>query len=218
MMIPRLAGGLVFALGVLCGQPLDTMLVLETSAGTEHATGLIRPGAFSEDDRAGVAGFLWHAQVLQPLTADRAKLAAGLRRAGFRAGGAVVQSGKVVTPSNTTANLSEALLEACGEFGPGDPAGPNRAIVVVFGSEDPGLRTHLGALRSALAAAKVRLYAVAVQRSDPNAPPMSPRKGLTYPFPVMTTRLLSELAEEFGGRVLQRHWDLKKILAEARRP
>jgi hypothetical protein len=88
----------------------------------------------------------------------------------------------------------------------------------VFGSEDPGLRPQLGALRSTLAAANARLYAIAVQRSDPNAPPLSPRTGLWYPFPVMTARLMSQLADEFGGRVFERNWDLKKILAEARRP
>jgi hypothetical protein len=218
MTIARLACALALSLGVLCGQPLDTMLVLEMSQGTEHATGLIRPGAFSEDDRAGVIGFLRTPQLLQPLTEDRDKLATALQRAGFRSGGAIVQGGRVRTASSTTAGLAAALLRACSEFGPGDPAGRNRAIVVVFGSEDPGLRPQLGALRSTLAAANARLYAIAVQRSDPNAPPLSPRTGLWYPFPVMTARLMSQLADEFGGRVFERNWDLKKILAEARRP
>jgi hypothetical protein len=218
MTIARLAGLLVLSLGVVLGQPLDTMLVLEMSEGSEHATGLIRPRAFAEDDRAGVIGFLRTAEVLQPLTEDRNKLAAALQRAGSRAGGALVQGGKVRTASSVTAGLSTALLRACSELGQEDPAGRNRAILVVFGSEDPGLHTRIGAIRSSLAAAHARLYAIAVQRSDPNAPPLSPRTGVTYPFPVVTTRLMSELVEEFGGRVFERNWDLKKILAAARQP
>jgi hypothetical protein len=34
----------------------------------------------------------------------------------------------------------------------------------------------------------------------------------------MTARLLSQLAQESGGRIFRRNWDLKEILAEARRP
>jgi hypothetical protein len=45
MTILRLAP-FVIALGALCGQPLDIMLVLESSPGTERAIGLIRPRVF----------------------------------------------------------------------------------------------------------------------------------------------------------------------------
>lgn len=204
--------------GALCAQSLDTMLVLETSEGSEHASGLIRPRAFSEDDRAGVVGFLRTPRVLQPLTNDRDKLAAALKRAGFRAGGAVVQGGEIATVSSLTAGLTAALFKACGEFGEPIDGSRKRAILVVFGSDDPSLSSNLGALKATLRTAQVRLYAVAVQRSDPNAPPQSPRTGVNYLFPVMTARLLSELAEETGGLVFERNWDLKKILAGARRP
>jgi hypothetical protein len=223
MAIVRLIAAWAILAGSLYAQSLDTMLVLEMSEGSEHATGLVRPRAFPEDDRAGVIGFLRTAQVLQPLTADRDKLAAALKRAGFRAGGAVVQGGKVGTVSSLTVGLTAALFKACGEFGqPGgeEPAGGGRkrAILVVFGTDDPSLSSNLNALKATLRTAQARLYAVAVQRSDPNAPPQSPRIGVNYPFPVMTARLLSQLAEETGGRVFERHWDFKKILAAAHRP
>lgn len=218
MTLLRLAAGLAVSLGVLCGQPLDTMLVLEMSEGTEHATGLIRPGAFPEDDRAGVVGFLRTAQVLQPLTEDRDKLAAALQRAGFRAGGAIVQGDRVKTASNLSVGVAAALFKACGEVGEGGASERKRAIVVVFGTEDPNLSTHLDALKAMLSAASARLYAVAVQRIDPHESPLSGRTGVSYPFPVTTVQLMSQLAGESGGRVFQRNWDLRKILADARKP
>lgn len=218
MTLPQLACGLVISLGVLCGQPLDTMLVLEMSEGTEHATGLIRPGAFPEDDRAGVIGFLRTAQVLQPLTEDRDRLAAALQRAGFRAGGAIVQGGRVGTASNLTVGLAAALYKACAELGEPGSSERKRAIVVVFGSEDPSLSSHLDALKATLGTANARLYAVVVQRTDPHDSPLSGRNGVSYPPPVLTAQLVSELTAESGGRIFKRNWDLKKLLAEARKP
>jgi hypothetical protein len=222
MALLKLTCVLAISLGIfcaqLCAQPLDTMLVLEMSEGTEHATGLIRPRAFPEDDRAGVVGFLSTAEVFQALTEDRDKLAAALQRAGFRAGGAIVQGGRVATVSNVTAGVGAALFKACGEFGAQAATERKRAIVIVFGSEDPSLGAQLGSLKALLSSAGIRLYAVAVQRIDPHGSPLSPRTGVSYPFPVMTARLLSELAGESGGRIFQRNWDLKKILAEAHRP
>jgi hypothetical protein len=217
MAILRIAVAFGVSLGVLCAQPLDTMLVLEMSEGTEHATGLIRPRAFSENDRAGVIGFLRTPQVLQPLTEDRARLAAALQRAGFRAGGAVVQGGQVSSASNIMVGIAAALFQACAELGePTDRR--KRAIILVFGSDDATLSGNMDSLKATLATAQARLYAIAVQRSDPNVPPLSPRTGVTYPFPVLAAQLLSELAEQSGGRLFKRNWDLKKILAEARKP
>ncbi len=65
MLLARLTCLLLLSLACLRAQPLDIILVLEMSPGTEQAIGLIRERAFQEDDRAGVIGFSRTAQVLQ---------------------------------------------------------------------------------------------------------------------------------------------------------
>ena len=217
----RLACALLISLGSLCAQPLDVMLVLETSLGTERTTGLIHPRVLREDDRAGLIGFHRTAVLLQPLTADREELAAALQRSGARAGIIVGGRGSEPLNSNPAVDLVAALKEACREFGRLESNERKRAVVVFFAGEDPNLTAQLVALGTALSMANARLYGVVVQRVDAPGPPGIPRTGpaqLPAPAPLMTARLLSQLAEESGGRIFRRNWDLKEILAEARKP
>jgi hypothetical protein len=214
----KLICALSICLGVLRAEPLDTILVLEMSEGTEHATDRIRPRAFPEDDRAAVIGFLRSPQLLQPLTEDHDRLAAALRRAGARAGGAIVQAGKVSSASGVTAGVGAALHEALSQFSQDAPSDRRRAVLIIFGTEDPSLGARLDTLKAALSNVHARLYAVAVHRIDPRQTPLNPRPGVNYPFPTRTAQLLSELAAASGGRVYKRNWTLKEVLAEARRP
>ncbi|MEX2264130.1 MAG: hypothetical protein WD696_19410 [Bryobacteraceae bacterium] len=214
MTVLRLVCVSLLSLGVLCGQPLDSMLVLETSPGTEHTTGLIHPRAFEGAGRAGVIGFQRTARVLLPLTEDRDELADALQRAGVRVG---VGMGGVQINSNLTVDLVAALKQACGEFGRDDSTERKRAVIVFFGSEDPNLSANLDTLKAALSGADARLYGIAVQRVAGRETPVD-RWTRTYPFPAITARLMSELAEESGGKIFKSTWDLRKILAAARKP
>ncbi len=193
------------------------MLVLDTSPGTEEAIGLIHPRAFQEADRAGVIGVRKTAQVLQPLTEDRDGLAAALQRAGIRVG---VTAGAVQLNNNLAIDLVAALNKACAEFARRGSASRKRVIVVLFGTEDPNLRSHLDALEASLKAADARLYAIMTPRIGPQQarpfPSRIPNTG-AYLTPVVTAGHLSELAASSGGRIFRRNWDLKEILEEGRK-
>jgi hypothetical protein len=78
------------------------------------------------------------------------------------------------------------------------------------------LAAHLDSLDVTLRAANARLFAVVIQRVPEQNFPRGPSRG-SYPFPVMTAQALSRLATESGGRVFNRNWDLKEILADARK-
>ena len=201
-------------LGCLFGQGLDVMFVLETSPGTEQAIGLIRTRDLKEGDRAGVIGFTNAARVLQPLTQDREKIATALQRAGTRI--TIGLGGGPGVAMNSTADVSGAIQQACRELEQDSAPDSKHAVLVFFTSEDPGLSARLGSLKEALQAARGRLFAVVIQRVAGPEFPRAPR-AQTYPFPAMTAKLLSEVARESGGRIYQRAWDLKEILAEARK-
>lgn len=201
--------GLLFVANV-AAQTLDVMFVLETSPGTEQAIGLIRPRHLSGDDRAGVIGFTTSPQVYQPLTGDRDALGDALRKAGTRitvgfGGGGIAVTGPT--------NVGESIRAACSEF----DAGSNRRVVILFfGSEDPAISAKLDSLKSVLSAAKARLYAVAVQRVAEPRFPARPAIG-QYPFPAITTQIVTQLVESSGGKIFKGGWDLKDILALARK-
>jgi hypothetical protein len=205
-MLVRSLACLPLFLAHLWGQGLDVMFVLETSPGTEQQIGLIRPRDLKENDRAGVIVFTRSAQLLQPLTENREELAKALQRAGIRIGigiGAAFQA-----PRGDTVDLSGALRQAFREFGDGGLEGRKRVILVLAASEDPRLAGNLDSLKTMLAASEARLFAVAITRSARR----------TYSFPVMTAQLLNQLAKDSGGRVFRGAWDLKTILAAARKP
>jgi hypothetical protein len=212
---------LLMALGVVSGQSLDSMLVLEMSPGTEQAIGLIHGRVFQEDDRAGVIGFASAAHVLQPLTEDRDALAAALQRAGIRAGVAVGGPDRTQLNSNATVDLAGAIRKACGEFGERGSTGRKRAIIVYFAGEDPNLSANLNTLQAVLGSVDARLYAVVVPRANTLEPTGIPRTGASpfpIPSPAITAQIMSQLTQESGGRIYRRNWDLREILAEARKP
>lgn len=199
-------------------QGLDVMFVLETSPGTEQQIGLIRLRDLKEDDRAGVIVFARTAQLVQPLTENREDLAKALQLAGIRISiGVQRTTGKgFPRPSNEpvsgsqdgTVDLYGALRQACREFGDAGPEGPKHVIIVLAASEDPRLGGNLDSLKSLLAVSKARLFAIAITRGSERA----------YSFPVMTAQFLNQLAKDSGGRVFRGPWDLKSILAAARKP
>jgi hypothetical protein len=187
------------------GQGLDILFVLETSPGTEQQIGLIRGRDLKEDDRAGVIGFARSAELLQGLTGNREDLATALQRAGIRISiGVRFQP----APNTVTVDLSRALRRAFREFGDSSPEGRKRVIIVLAASEDPRLADNLDSLKAQLAVSQARLFAVAITRVY----------GRGYSFPVMTAQFLNQLAKDSGGRVFRGAWDLKSILAAARKP
>jgi von Willebrand factor type A domain len=215
MMLARSLVCYALFLGVISGQGLDVMLVLETSPGTEQTIGLIRPKDFKESDRAGVIGFVRSVQVLQPLTEDREQLATALQRAGTRV--TIGLGGGPGGSMSSTADITGAIQQACREFEESDAAGRKPVVIVFFTSDDPALSARLEMLKRSLRAAKARLFAVVIQRVLPSALPGRPGVQ-SYPFPTITAQFLSQLATDSGGRIFRQTWDLKEILAEARRP
>jgi hypothetical protein len=221
MLLARLTCLLLLPIGVLCAQPLDVILVMEMSPGTEQAIGLIRERAFQEDDRAGVIGFIRTAQLLQPLTDDRDKIATALQRSGTRGGVAVGGPDRGQIGMSGTVDLAGALIKACDELSEHGGSDRQRAIIVLFAGEDPNLSARLDTLQARLSGVGARLYAVMVQRINALETPGMPRTGASrFPMPsaVITPRLMSQLAEESGGRIYKGGWDLKKILQAARKP
>ena len=73
---------------------------------------------------------------------------------------------------------------------------------------EPEFAHNLDSLKTLLAASEVRLFAVAITRVS----------GRAYSFPVMTAQFLNQLAKDSGGREFRGAWDLKSILAAARKP
>ncbi len=208
---------LVGSLAVLSGQPVDVMLTLETSPGTEQAIGLLRPRVFQEGDRAGVIGFTNRAtHVLQPLTEDHEALESALQRAGTRVG---VGLGGVQINSTWTVDLVAPIKQACRELERSELSERRRAVVVLFGSDDPELRIHLEDVKVALGAANARLYAVVIDRSagERGSPP-GRQVRILQPFPGLTAQLMADLAKHSGGRIFRGGWDLKDILKELRHP
>lgn len=202
----------------LWAQPLDVMFVLETSPGTEQQIGLIRPRDLKEGDRAGVIGYARSAQVLQPLTEDHEALAKALQRAGMRItvglySGPSPATGRGSLPGvravqAETVDLSGALRQALRELGDRGSEVRKRVVIVLDASEDPTLGENLDSLKALVASGRTRLFAVAITVGS----------GEAYSFPVMTAQSLDQLAKDAGGRVFRGAWDLKSILAAARKP
>jgi hypothetical protein len=130
-----------------------------------------------------------------------------------------VALGGVQLDTNWTINLAAAIGQACEELQQSKSSDRRRAVIVLFGSEDPGLRAHLESARASLSAVNARLYAVVIDRStNQRANPLGTQVRVPHPFPVLTAQLMSELAAQSGGRIFRGAWDLKEILKEARKP
>ena len=202
----------------LWAQGLDVMFVLETSPGTEQQIGLIRPRDLKEGDRAGVIGYTRSVQMLQSLTEDHEALAKALQRAGISVtvglysgrspvGGRGSPAG-VQTVQRDTVDLSGALRQALRELGDRGSVVRKRVVIVLAASEDPTLGDNLDSLKALMAEGRTRLFAVAITVVS----------GRVYSFPVITAQFLDQLAKDSGGRVFRGAWDLKSILAAARKP
>ncbi len=141
-------------------RPIDLIFTVETSPGTEQSIGLLNRRALQPGDRAGVISVNGsNTRVLQSLTTDHDLLASALQKAGFRLG--FTLDGVPVTSGNGTIDLVTAIKRSCEELQRSSVA-EKRAILILFGSEDPGLRDQLEVLHSSLQAASTRLYAVVI--------------------------------------------------------
>ncbi|MBK9170063.1 MAG: hypothetical protein IPM24_21735 [Bryobacterales bacterium] len=199
--------------GAVQAQPLDTVLVLETTPGTEQAIGLIRPRDFREDDRVAVIGFDHSARVLQPLTADREILKRTLRYAGTRI--TIGAGSGNLSGATWRVDLVRAIELACAAFPGEETGGRGRAIVVLAAGEDPNLARQPGTLERAIDVAGARLYPVAVYRVDERGRLIA-RSRSAPPVPVTWLGLV-RLADASGGRAAPDRWDLQEILSSARR-
>ena len=107
-------------------------------------------------------------------------------------------------PSVRTHPLRQALREL------GDRGSEVRkpVVIVLAAIEDPTLGDNLDSLKALVAASRTRVFAVAIAVGS----------GRGYSFPVMTAQFLDQLAKDSGGREFRGGWDLKSILAAARKP
>ena len=119
---------------------------------------------------------------------------------GSLAGGKVVQG--------ETVDLSGALRQALRELGDRGSEVRKPVVIVLTANEDPTLGGNLDSLKALVAASRTRVFAVAITVGS----------GRGYSFPVMTAQFLDQLAKDSGGRVFRGAWDLKSILAAARKP
>ena len=212
----RLLFALLAPFALLNAQPLDVIVAMEMSPGTEHATGLIQARHFPDGDRAGIVGFRGHAEILQPLTDDNDAIARALQKAGARVG--VELGAGVAINTAFRADVVGAIKEACAELGEPDSQ-RKHAIVLLFAGEDPTLRSHQEVIQQLLSAAQARLYAVAITRMNAtDQGPLARRPNLTYNFPALTAQLLSKIAKDSGGKIYKGGWDMKDILKDARKP
>ncbi len=208
----------------LQAQPLDLVFTLETTPGTEQATGLIRPSELGDHDRAGVVAFHRSAELALALTAEKERLRRKLEEVGAYVGVAIGINDGAPLNRSFTVNLAEAIGKAGTELS-SSPSDRKRAILVFYAGEDPSLAAHMEALETMLESNKIRLYGVLVFRTDMTGPAGMPsigRPGVRRPepiqSPIVTTRLLSRLAKRSGGKVFETNWRLHKILESARRP
>ena len=198
-------------------QPIDLMFTVETSPGTEQSIGLLNRRALQPGDRAGVISVTGsNTRVLQPLTADRDLLASALQKAGFRLG--FTLDGAPVTSGNGAIDLVTAIKRSCEGLQRSSGA-EKHAILILFGSEDPGLRYQLEVLHSFLQAANTRLYAVVINLHLKEQSRQQLKTVPTLPsVPAMTAPNISELAEQSGGQVFRGAWDLRDIVKDIRKP
>ena len=214
----------LFLASGLHAQPVDLVLALETTPGTEQATGQIRARDLGDDDRAGIVVFHRSAELVLGLTEDKKRLARKLEEAGANVGIAVGINDGAPLNRSFTVKLADAIQKAGNELS-GGPADRKRAILVFYAGEDPSLAAHMDSLEALLESKRIRLYGVLVYRTDMAGPAGMPsigRPGQKQPeviqTPVVTTQLLSRLAKRSGGKVFQTNWRMRKILESARRP
>lgn len=203
----------------VAAQPVDVMLVLEATIGTEQAIDLIRPKVLETGDRAGVVTFSDRtAQTSQPLTEDREELASALERAGIRMGGSF---GSIQINNMRSVNISAAVKKGCEALRrEGSNEERARAIILFFGSDDPDLGRRIEETKAALGGARARLYAIVIDRGAylRGGPTRNTRPRRLPPYPTATVRILSDLAEQSGGQMYPRAWEFKEILDHTRKP
>ena len=194
--------------------PVDVMIVIETSYGLEQSVSLLNPKALKPGDRAGVVAINERSsQQLQSLTDKRDDVASALRQAASRLA--------IGAPINSVISVAVArgIEQSANELERRASPDRRRAILVVFGTNDPDVSARITALRSALSSVEARLYAVVIDRTVGRPPGLPPGSiGYRHPvYPVITAQLLEELAKDTGGKIYRRGWDLKEILQEIRR-
>lgn len=203
----------------LAAQPVEVVLVLDTSPGTEQSTDRIRPKTFGADDRVGVVGATAPSRLLLGLTEDKKRLADSLQRAGIRLGGAV---GGISVAQNSTLDLVGAISVACEQFRETTERPNVRAIIVLFAGEDRALPMAAQRLQAKLDAVHAKLIAIQITRTPVNLG--QSRSTRTIPggpvptTPLLTTETLADLAHGSGGRIYRQAWEFKEVLKEAMRP
>lgn len=205
------------ALGnTLTAQPLDVMLILDTSAGTEQSTDRIQPKFFGASDRVGAISAAPPSRLLLSLTGDKKRLGDTLQKAAWRIGGTV---GRVAVTQNPTLDIAGAIAKACEQFSEAAEGPGKKVIIVVFAGEDRALPMAAPRLRASIDAVHAKLIAILVTRTPVDAGPSRLPRTIPGPIvPVLTAETLAELAQLSGGRIYRQAWDLKDVLKEARRP
>jgi hypothetical protein len=115
---------------------------------------------------------------------------------------------------NFPVNVAGAVQDACNDLA-AIPIGSASSFSSSPAKTEARRAPRIGASRTE--GVKARLYVVVIQRVP--APEFPARPTIdNYPFPAITVQLLSKITADSGGRLYRGGWDLKSILAAARKP
>ena len=205
---------------------IDLVLLLEKTPGmpqpiSHHQFRTLRP-----EDRVAVMTFADTSKVRQAFTNDPKKLEHALRLAARNPS----RHGWGTLPKRPPqVRFFRSLLDAARLFQdqPADPS-RRRVILTIFGTEDDSAAVASDAVRQALEAAHIRLYAVAIGKFDPihardsqiETPPTFPGRTPPaptdrLPLPEKTLHTLQILASATGGQAVSGEANVARILSSA---
>jgi len=197
-----------------CSAATDTVVVLETNPGMEAWLAQTTVPHIPLGSAVGIVTFAGKPKVRQTITDNQEKLTRALRR---------VTTGSLKfgpTVRRADAPVFAAVMTAARLLGQG-----GGRIVLLFGSEEHAMRPTAAELQQALAAARIRLDAVAVRRGfplggsrrDAQTPPTVPGgyppvSRESMPLPEATLAILKGVCRATGGTAQANRWNLAALL------
>jgi hypothetical protein len=202
---------------------VDLVLLFDGLNGMEPYLQGTRFTGIHPQDQVALVTFTEKSRVRRNFTNQPEELQKAVARSSVRIGPSVLRKRK------QEMHLFQALVDAAGLFtGPADAR--KRAILLVYGHEQPHTPVpRFEEVREALAAAQVRLYAIAVRHYQWQYPPppgvqtpptipgrYPPVKTNLAELPVETRRAVTALAEASGGESSAGSWDFSTVLKRIR--
>ena len=215
---------LVFIAAPLLAQqrPLDLVLLVEGAPGVQL---IVSPATFNTApaDRVAVVRFAKRSHVQQPFTNDVQKIMTAI----YQMNGQARVPIAAVRPSSTPQHhLFRAVMDAIDLFAPLS-VGLSRqhTIIAVFATDDASVVPTAEEVKTALLAAGIKFFGIAIPRRDDccplsriQTPPTVPGNYtlIRAPLPEATMKRVAVLAAATGGQVSTESSDIFAILARLR--